>query len=135
MPQKNKISNLKQLGDLETDVMGVVWEKGRVTVQEVKDALEPRRSLAYTTIMTVLARLAEKGILERHKDGRAYFYTPASSHDKMAGSLLRSLVQRLYDGATGKAIAHLLEEDDAVDDAELERLEDLIRRRRQEKHS
>ena len=133
MSPKNKASYIKQLGDLETDIMSVVWEKGRVTVQDVKDALEPRRSLAYTTVMTVLSRLAEKGILERRKDGRAYIYTPSSSQDKMAGSLLRSLVQRLYDGATGKAIAHLLEEDDAVDDAELERLEQLIRSRREDR--
>ncbi len=122
--------NIKQLGELETDVMSVAWERGRVTVQEVKDALAPRRALAYTTVMTVLSRLADKGMLERHKEGRAYFYSPVDPQEKVAGSLLRSLVRRLYDGATGKAIAHLLESDEAVDDAELERLEQLIRERR-----
>ncbi len=129
-PKNKKIS---QLGELEADVMNVVWEKGRATVQDVKDALEPRRSLAYTTIMTVMSRLVEKGILERQKEGRAYYYTPSASQEKVAGSLLHSLVQRLYDGATGKAIAQLLEGGEEVDDAELERLERLIRSKREGK--
>jgi predicted transcriptional regulator len=131
MVNKPKHKKLNQLGELEADVMGVVWERGRATVQDVKDALEPRRSLAYTTVMTVMSRLAEKGLLNREKEGRAYYYTPAASQENVAGSLLQSLIHRLYDGATGKAIAQLLESDEQVDDAELERLEALIRSRRQ----
>jgi predicted transcriptional regulator len=124
---------IDQLGELEADVMGVVWEMGKATVQDVKDALEPRRPLAYTTVMTVMSRLAEKGMLDRLKEGRAYFYTPAASQEKVAGSLLQSLVRRLYDGATGKAIAQLLETEENVNDEELERLEQIIRSKREGK--
>jgi predicted transcriptional regulator len=124
---------INQLGELEADVMSVVWEMGKATVQEVKDALEPRRPLAYTTIMTVMTRLAEKGVLNRQKEGRAFYYTSAAPQEQVAGSLLQSLVRRLYDGATGKAIAQLLETEENVDDAELERLEQLIRSRREGK--
>ena len=132
MPKTRKSTSLTRLGELEADVMGVVWEKGRATVQDVKDVLEPRRALAYTTVMTVLSRLAEKGVVERHKEGRAYYYTPAASQEKVAGSLLHSLVKRLYAGATGKAIAQLLEKtEETVDDAELERLEALIHSKRE----
>ncbi len=131
MPKQTKLPKLTRLGELEAEIMGVVWEKGQATVQEVRDALEPRRSLAYTTVMTVMSRLAEKGVLERRKEGRAYYYTPVGSQEKVAGSLLRSLVKRLYAGATGKAVAQLLEADEAVDEAELERLEALIRSKRQ----
>ena len=130
MPKQRKLPKLTRLGDLEAEIMGVVWEKGKATVQDVKDALEPRRSLAYTTVMTVMSRLAEKGVLERRKEGRAYYYTPVGSQEKVAGSLLRSLVQRLYAGATHKAVAQLLESDEGVDEAELERLEALIRSKR-----
>jgi predicted transcriptional regulator len=130
MSKRKSAKEINSLGDLEADVMSVVWELGRATVQEVKDALEARRTLAYTTVMTVMARLAEKGILERRKEGRAFFYTPVASQQKVAGSLLNSLVRRLYDGATGKAIAQLLETDENVDDAELERLEQLIHSKR-----
>lgn len=114
--------------------MGVVWEKGKATVQDVKDALAPGRTLAYTTIMTVMSRLAEKGMLERHKVGRAYVYSPADTQEKVAGSLLRSLVQRLYDGASMTAIAHLLESEEIVDETELERLEALIQAKREQQN-
>ena len=119
-----------QLGELEAEIMGIVWERGEVSVQDVKDALEPKRPLAYTTVMTAMSRLAEKGFLDRHKEGRAYLYSPNSPQEKLAGSMLRSLVDRLYDGASGKAIAHLLESDQAVDEEELDRLEKLIQTRR-----
>jgi BlaI family penicillinase repressor len=131
MNAKRKSAEIHQFGELEADVMSVIWEKGQATVQDVLNVLAPRRNLAYTTVMTVMSRLAEKGVLLREKEGRAFVYRPAVPQDKAAGSLLRSLVRRLYDGATGKAIAHLLEMEENVDDAELERLEQLIRARRE----
>src|SRR5512146_1169299 len=131
MTKRAKPAEIHQMGNLEADIMSVVWEKGKATVQEVQEALEPRRSLAYTTVMTVMSRLGEKGILSRAKEGRAYIYSPAIAHDKTAGSLLKSLVRRLYAGATTRALAQLLETDEEVDDAELERLEQLIRARRE----
>ncbi len=131
MAKQKKPAKISQLGELETEVMSIVWERGRATVQDVKDALEPRRALAYTTVMTVMSRLAEKGVLKREKEGRAYYYTPATSQEKVAGSLLQGLVRRLYAGATGKAIAQLLDTEEPVDDAELERLEALIRSKRE----
>lgn len=132
MKKRAKSKNLTQLGDLEADVMGVVWNKGEATVQDVKDALALTRPLAYTTVMTVMTRLAEKGLLDRYKEGRAFVYTPNASQEKLAGSMLRSLVRRLYDGATDKAIAHLLETEEDVDEAELDRLEKLIQAKRKE---
>lgn len=131
MAQRRDSETLARLGELEADVMNIVWVKGEATVQDVKDALEPTQPLAYTTVMTVMSRLAEKGILNRRKEGRAYLYTPADSQEKVAGSLLRSLVRRLYDGAAATAIAHLLESEAELDEAELDRLEDLIRARRE----
>jgi BlaI family penicillinase repressor len=130
---KEKTDSGPTLGDLESEIMSAVWEKGEATVQDVQSALEPRRPLAYTTVMTVMSRLAQKGLLQRRKEGRAYVYTSTASQEKFAGSQLLSLVRRLYEGATGKAIAHLLEIDDNVSAEELERLEALIRARRQGK--
>ena len=130
MDERKKAAEIKQMGDLEADIMGVVWEKGKATVQEVLDALAPHRMLAYTTVMTVMSRLAEKGMLTREKEGRAFIYSRRCPKTA-ARTLLQSLVRRLYDGATGKAIAQLLETEEDVDDAELERLEQLIRSKRE----
>jgi predicted transcriptional regulator len=135
MKGQNDESAPIQLGELEAEVISAVWAQGEATVQDVKDALEPSRKLAYTTVMTVMTRLADKGMLTRRKEGRAYVYTPAYSRKKVAGSLLQSLIQRFYKGATASAIAHLLETDEDVGEAELDRLEELIQAKRQESRS
>ncbi len=65
------------LGELESQVMEVVWARGAATVREVHEAVNRQRPLAYTTIMTVMTRLAEKGILRRELVEGAYVYRPA----------------------------------------------------------
>ena len=124
---------MPNLGELETEIMNVVWERRQATVQDVLEALSPRRDLAYTTVMTVMTRLANKGYLLRRKDGRSFIYAPATSRDQVAGAALGQIVDRLYQGAAGKAIAHLLEIEESVDEEELDRLEALIRAKRQER--
>jgi predicted transcriptional regulator len=64
------------LGPLETDVMEMVWRLGDATVRDVHDQLADRRDLAYTTIMTTMARLAAKGLLTRDTSGLAHRYRP-----------------------------------------------------------
>ena len=121
---------LPSLGELETEIMNVLWERRSATVQDVVDALKPGRSLAYTTVMTVMTRLAQKGYLERRKDGRSFVYSPTTSRESVAESALGAVVNRLYRGAAGKAIAHLLELEPGVGEEELARLEALIRAKR-----
>lgn len=113
----------KVVGPLEAEVMRAVWATGTpMTVRDVLDRLNRRRSprLAYTTIMTVMARLAEKGILERHLEGRGYVYEPTVAD--AAGIAVRSVVQDFGDAA----LAHLVEEARA-DPKILRRLEKLLR--------
>ena len=121
-----------QLGELEAEVMSEVWQRGAATVHDVTAALQAHRPLAYTTVMTVMSRLADKGLLERTKEGRAFIYRPATSRDELAGSMLSNLVRRLYAGSSGAAIAHLIEADEDVDEGELKRLEAMIRAKREE---
>ncbi|MFX0537595.1 BlaI/MecI/CopY family transcriptional regulator [Ornithinimicrobium sp. Y1847] len=81
------------LGDLERTVMDALWSHGPdLSVREVMDTMEASGSkeLAYTTVMTVLDRLAKKGIATRTRDGRAWRYTAASSREELAGAALRS---------------------------------------------
>ncbi|RBM06846.1 BlaI/MecI/CopY family transcriptional regulator [Streptomyces sp. PT12] len=71
---------MRPLGELEAEVMNVVWHRaGPVTAQDLTDALNERRPLAYTTVMTVVDRLRAKGWLTREKAGRAFRYTAARS--------------------------------------------------------
>jgi len=122
-----------RLGDLEAAIMNVIWRQGEATVEQVRGALQPERQPAYTTVMTVMSRLASKGVLVREKLGRAYVYRAATEQSEVAGPMLSNLVQRLYSGSPARAIAHLIETEEQVDEEELDRLEDLIRARRRQR--
>ncbi|MFY1675184.1 BlaI/MecI/CopY family transcriptional regulator [Plantactinospora sp. WMMB334] len=81
---------MTRLGDLERAVMDVLWDRGAgagATVREVADVLRDRE-LAYTTVMTVLDRLAGKGMVEREREGRAWRYRPAASREAHIARLM-----------------------------------------------
>ncbi|MGW4465616.1 BlaI/MecI/CopY family transcriptional regulator [Micromonospora sp. NBC_01796] len=85
---------MTRLGDLERAVMDVLWDRtagstsgAGVTVREVADALS-ERELAYTTVMTVLDRLAGKGMVEREREGRAWSYRPAATREAHIARLM-----------------------------------------------
>ena len=85
------------LGPLGAAVMRVVWTQGRSTVQSVLDALnaERQRRLAYTTVMTILSRLFERGLLVREKAGRSYVYVPANDEAAVVEAVSRRAVDDL----------------------------------------
>ena len=70
------------LGDLELAIMQIVWTRDEVTVRQVWAALQPQRALAYTTVMTVMSRLAQKGVLVVRKQGKTYYYRAAATADE-----------------------------------------------------
>ena len=114
--------------------MVAVWDLGQASVADVRCSLGEDRA-AYTTIMTVLSRLTDKGLLRRRKDGRAFVYEATREQQSVAVSLMQGVVDRLYGGSSSRAIANLIEADDAVDDDELARLEELIRKKRRARSS
>ena len=82
-----------ELGPLEAEIMDHAWTRGgSFTVREVLDALGSRHDLAYTTVMTVMERLSNKGFLVRRKVGRAYSYQPRMSRDDYSAALVRSVL-------------------------------------------
>ena len=121
------------LGELEAKVMRVVWSLDRATVPDVRKAILWPKPLAYTTVMTVLSRLVEKGFLGREKEGRFYVYAPRVGREAVAGSALRGVVERFYDGLGRQAVAQLLSEDESLEEEDLAALEQLIRERRKER--
>ena len=123
---RKKDLNADQLGELEGQVMRAVWDIHEGTVQDVSVHLDTGKDLAYTTVMTVLGRLVEKGFLTRKKQGRAYVYRPQVSRQSIADSALRGVVDRFFDGVSTRAVAHLLGAPEDVDEAELRRLESSV---------
>lgn len=99
----------KKLTDPEALIMGIIWSAGEpVTVRYVYERIQGKRKLAYTTIMTVMARLAEKKILDRDKSSRAYLYTALVSRNTMLGISLKSLANQYFGGAIPPLVEHLM---------------------------
>ena len=105
------------LGPLETDVMETVWQLGDATVRDVHEELADRRDLAYTTVMTTMARLAGKGLLERDTTGLAHRYRPTISREDYARSTVTSVVDWLVQSFPEPAMSYFVEKiDDTADD-------------------
>ena len=122
------------LFDLEADIMEVVWAKGwkEFAVADVQRELERRRDIAYTTVMTTVGRLHEKGLLNRERDGKRYTYRPAMSRDEFTESMARELLGSLSGLGHQQAMALLVDQVAESDAEELKRLEMMIRKRKKE---
>ena len=95
---------MTRLGELERAVMDVLWDRGApATVREVADALAARE-LAYTTVMTVLDRLAGKGMVERERAGRAWSYRPAAPRAEYVAQLMLDALEQA--GSKDAALVH-----------------------------
>ena len=88
----------KILGELEVQVMEVVWRRGEVSVRDVFEELDNKRSIAYTTVLSTMSNLHRKGFLHRTKSGVAFLYTPAYSRDELARLAVDEVVTGLMDG-------------------------------------
>ena len=95
-----------RLSERELDVMAVLWDRGSGTVAEVRDALlDP---LAYTTVLTVLRTLEEKGFITHLADGKAHRYLPAVTPDLAGRSALSRVLDKIFGGSKELLIAHLV---------------------------
>ena len=118
------------LGPLENEIMEVVWEKGDVTVRDVHETLQQKRSIAYTTVMTTLGRLSDKGFLRRIEDQPAHHYSAIVSRDDYASSTVKSVVDWLVDHFPDPAMAYFVDRVEEEDDAVIDRLREAIEQRK-----
>jgi BlaI family penicillinase repressor len=94
------------LGDRELDVMGVLWELGSGTVAEVRERLPA--DLAYTTVLTILRNLEEKGFVSHDAEGRAHRYFPRVARQTARKTALARLVDKLFHGSPDLLLAQLV---------------------------
>lgn len=120
-------SSEAQLGGLEAAVMAVLWDRPEATVREVLGAIAWDKPLAYTTVMTVLNRLVDKGFARREFQGRSARYWPTVERTAARRSALQRVVDRFYGGLRGDAVAELLAGSGELSDDELAALEELVR--------
>lgn len=122
------------LGPLEQEVMEVMWRLGDSTVRDVHEVLARSRTIAYTTVMTTMSRLAAKGLLGRDTSGLAHRYVPAVSRDRYARSAVGDVLSWLLERYPEPAAAYLAEVVDDVDGVTLDALRDAVARQRQQEH-
>jgi BlaI family transcriptional regulator, penicillinase repressor len=99
--------SLLDLAPLELDCMNTLWPMGEATVREIREALAERRPRAYTTIMTIMDRLARKGVVDRHKVGRAYSYRPNLSMADARAQALGQVLENFFGGSREALLAQL----------------------------
>lgn len=95
------------LAPLELDCMNTLWPLGEATVREIRERLAERRPRAYTTIMTIMDRLAHKGVVERRRSGRAYIYRPNLSCEDARAQALNQIVENFFGGSRVALLAEL----------------------------
>jgi BlaI family transcriptional regulator, penicillinase repressor len=112
--------------DRELDVMHVLWRRGSGTAAEVRAELAAE--LAYTTVLTVLRILEDKGYVRHEEEGRSHRFYPEVGREEARESALKRLVQRVFDGSAELLMTRLVEQR-GLEREELERLRELLNER------
>src|SRR5215217_6774604 len=117
------------LGELEAEVMSLLWQRPNQTVVEVEERLRRKRQIAHTTVLTTLDRMHRKGLLTREKQGKAFVYAPSYSREQFELGLAQEVLGALLGGMGEPALSTFI---DLVseDDTKLDRLEALIKEKR-----
>ena len=91
--------------------MKIVWAHDKATVRDVYEAIREKRPIAYTTIMTMMRILEEKGYLKKTLVDRAHVYKPAQRRQQVIGAMVRDFLDRVFDGAPDSLLVHLAKDD------------------------
>ena len=120
--------NQTGLGPLESRIMEIVWNAGEATVSAVVRELG-KQSPAYTTVMTVMARLTDKGLLTRSLIGKAHVYRPTRSRPEHLQHLSEEAVRRVLKEHGQLAVAHFVQEMEQLDPEQLRQLAEFLKTR------
>ena len=112
----------------ETEVLRLVWEAKKATVQQVYDALPAERKVTYVTVATLLRRLEEKGYLKHRAQGKAFIYMPAIKKEEVINRTIGDLVQRLFGGNPVPLMQHLALHS-GISDEDIEKLRELAKKK------
>jgi len=98
------------LGPLEQEIMNCLWKTTDCKVHDVHKCLLKKRKIAYTTVMTIMTRLTQKGLLTRKKIGKAYLYSPKKTRKKTVKTVINKIVNSLIDQYGEEAVAAFTDE-------------------------
>lgn len=121
--------------DRELEALKVLWERGRATVRELADAMNAgtrtgEAELAYTTVLSLLQVMEQKGLVHHERDGKAYVYLPRVERQNIFRRLAGGFLERVFDGAVDEYLVHALEAK-RLSDEELDQLEAMLAKARE----
>ena|ERR1043165_3626485 len=117
------------LTNQELEIMKIVWKRGSSTVREVYEELLKHRKIAYTTVMSMMGTLEQKGRLRKSEQGRAFVYKPVEPETKVVGIMVQEFVKRVFNGSAGPLLVHLVE-NMGDDSDQLEEIRRLLREKK-----
>ena len=115
----------------ELQIMKVVWEKGSATVRQVCEIISQRKPTAYTTVLTLMGILEEKGALSHTRSGRAYIYRPLLTNRQAVHNQVHDVITRLFDGSPERLVESVLE-NEVKEPEQLAKLRRLLEHRVQQ---
>jgi len=110
----------------ELEIMKVVWKLSSPTVRQVYEELLGQRRIAYTTVMTMMNILEQKGYLKKSQGDRAFVYTPSKPAKKVISDMVKEFVDRVFNGAAEPLLLHLIE-DEKLTEKDLEEIRRTVK--------
>lgn len=111
--------------ELESQILGVLWERGPSSVRDVQERLADGKPRAYTTVLTTMQVMEKKGLLSHDREGLAHIYRPLVSRDDVAQPAVRTLVRNLFGGDATKVVQTLIDSQD-LSEADLKEIRRMI---------
>ena|SRR5665648_133494 len=123
------INGLNSISNLEADIMKIVWERKKVTVREVHEymlriEIESKKEgfIPYTTVMSTMTTLAEKGLLKQDKSSKTYIYSAAVNNRELSKSIIKSVAEKLLEESSKKIISSFFEDTPDISAESVEKL-------------
>jgi predicted transcriptional regulator len=122
--------------DRELEALKVLWDRGQATVREIVEAVNAQANkggeaeIAYTTVLSLLQVMEQKGLVDHRRDGKAYIYVPLVEQKSTFRRLAGSFLEKVFDGAVAEYLVHALESK-RMSDAELDQLEAMLAQARE----
>ena len=120
------------LGHLEREVMEALWATGGASGKEVYDEIRKRRAIALTTVLTVIERLVKKGLVKKERGETVYLFSPALTKEEFARKVSGDVLRGILEISTSSASASFVDMLADTDPKELERLSELIEKKKKE---
>lgn len=122
--------NGKVLGELESEVMEIIWsQKGAISVKGVADILGKRRKIAYTTVMTIMARLVSKGVLTRRLTGASYLYRPKDTKEEFTAKAVHGIFSSAVSSLGEEVLTHFVKEIQKISSKKRQELYRMLNRK------